>query len=298
MGNKQFLSPVKRKRSLVITLSWFLCLIASSFSYSAERDKINTVLPMNSVAVSDDALATHFNPAGLGIRRGFDGYYLRTYRGESARDDAIFLSGWRSGFSAEFATTPDGIDFRRYTLADGSRLGSVYIGTGYSWFTSKNEDYDRLSFWDIGMRYHRRYLSVGAVVRNLKLPDVLFWRENSRPELFGRELPRVYDLGVAFRPGTNRLTLSVDARHQTSTKGFDFRYALEVQPIRGLLIRGSFNMEHTDEGGEDKSFDLLFGLNLGQIGFGTYNTFDEQKEYKDGTGYLYFSQAIHAASYM
>jgi len=284
-----FVLLVECKTTIVIILSWFFCLIAFNFTHSAEVPKINTILPMNSVAASDDALATHFNPAGLGVRRGFNGYYLRTYRGESAKDDALFLSGWNYGFSAEFATTPDGIGFRRYTLADGSRLGSMYIGTGYSWFTS-NKDYDNLSFWHIGMRYYRRYFSIGAVGRNIKLPDILFWREKSRPEIFGEELPRVYDLGIAFRPGTSRITLSVDARHQAGVKGFDFNYAIEVQPIRGLLFRGSLN--------EDKSFNLLFGVNLGQIGFGTYNTFDEQKEHQDGVGYLYFSQATHATSYM
>ena len=286
-----------KKLAMVITL-WSLCFISFNFAHSAETPKINTVLPMNSVAVSDDALATYFNPAGLGVGRNFNGYYLRTYHGESAKDDALFLSAWKHGFSAEFATTPDGIDFRRYTLANGSRLGNMYIGTGYSWFTSENRDYDRLSLWEIGVRYHRRYFSIGAVGRNLELPNFLFWQEKSHPKLFGKELTRVYDLGIAFRPGTSRLTLSVDARHQTGIKGFDFKYAIEIQPIRGLLLRGSLNVEHPDEDGEDKTFNLLFGVNLGQIGFGTYNTFDEQKEHQDGIGYLYFSQATHATSYL
>jgi protease-4 len=297
------------KLAIGVTLSWFLCLVSFNFSYSEEGPKINTILPMTSVAVSDDALATHFNPAGLGIGQGFNGYYLRTYRGKSTGDDAIFLSGWNYGFGAEFATTPDlpalrasrqagGIDFRRYTLSDGSRLGSIYIGTGYSWYTSENKDYDRLSFWQIGARYHRRYFSIGAVGRNLKLPDFLFWKEEPRPELFGKELPRVYDLGIAFRPGTDRLTFSVDARHQSGVKGFDFNYAIEVQPVRGLLLRGSLNVEHPDEDGEDKNFNLLFGVNLGQIGFGTYNTFDKQRHHQDGIGYLYFSQVTHATSYI
>lgn len=274
-----------KKLAVVIILSWLLCPIAFNPSHSAEDPKISTVLPMNSAAVSDDALATRFNPAGLGIERSFNGYYLRTYRGESARDDAIFLSAWRNGFSAEFATTPDGIDFRRYTLSDGSRLGSVYIGTGYSWFTSENEEYDKLSFWQIGMRYHRRYFSIGAVCGNLTFGELLFWRETSRPKISGKELPRVYDLGIAFRPGTSRLTLSVDARHQDGVKGFDFNYILEIQPIRGLLVRGALD--------GNKNFNFLFGLNFGQVGFGTYNTFDGIGRHQDGIGYLYFSQAAH-----
>ncbi|MBM3234910.1 signal peptide peptidase SppA [Candidatus Poribacteria bacterium] len=285
-----FLKEKVGRKVWVVTLSWFLCLTSFNFSYSEEGPKINTILPMTSIAVSDDALSTHFNPAGLGIGQGFNGYYLRTYRGEYEGDDAIFLSGWNYGFGAEFATTSDGIDFRHYTLSDGSRLGSIYIGTGYSWFTSENKDYDRLSFWQIGVRHHRRYLSIGAVGRNLKLPDFLFWKEEPRPELFGKELPRVYDLGIAFRPGTDRLTFSVDARHQSGVKGFDFNYAIELQPVCGLLLRGSLN--------EDKNFNLLFGVNLGQIGLGTYNTFDKQRHHQDGVGYLYFSQATHATSYI
>ena len=280
-----FVLLLERNTSTIIILSLFLCLIMFNSSHSAESPKINTILPMNSVAVSDDALATHFNPAGLGIGRGFNGYYLRDYHGESAGDDAIFLSGWQYGFGAELATTPDGIDFRRYTLSDGSRLGSVYLGTGYSWFSSENKDYDKLSLWHIGMRYHRRYFSMGAVFRNLRLSDFLVWRDSSHPKLFGEELPRVYDLGIAFRPGTSRFTFSVDARHQAGVKGLDFKYALEVQPIRGMLLRGILN--------ENRNWELLFGINLGQVGFGTYNTFGEEKERQDGLGYLYFSQDIH-----
>ena len=138
----------------------------------AEIPKSQTQLPSNSVAVSDDALATFFNPVGLGIVLGFNLYYLRTYDSDPGGDDALFVSTLKTGFSMEFANAEDDIDFARYTLSSGSRRGrSLYWGTSYSWMNSDDdEDYDKFSSWSLGLIFRRQYFSFGAIARDLNRP--------------------------------------------------------------------------------------------------------------------------------
>ena len=240
----------------------------------AASPKVNTRLPSNSVAVSDDALATFFNPAGLGTGRRFNLYYLRSYQSDPVGDDAFFISTAKGGFGMEFANAGYDIDFNRYTLSSGGRLsGSLYWGTGYSWVNSDDEDYDRLSSLSLGLMFRRRYLSVGAVGRDL-----------NRPRFRGQKLGRIYDFGVALRPSTSRITFSVDARKVEDIDGVHFSCALEVRPIKGFTLRGNLN--------EDSSFDFHFGFNIGQMGLGTYNRFDDVGKHQEGVGYLHLSQSL------
>jgi protease-4 len=263
-----------RSISIVIAALWVICRPAPG-----ETPKANVSLPSQSVAVSDDALATFFNPAGLGVGRSFNLYYLRNYDNDLSGDDAIFLSAGKAGFGLEFANAEDDVDFTRYTLSSGGRLGgSLYWGTGYSWINSDDEDYDDFSSWALGLMFRRQYLSVGAVARHL-----------NRPELREEKLERIYDFGVALRPSTSRITFSIDARKVEGVKGLDFNYALEVRPIDGVMLRGRLN--------EDSSFDVRFGIAFGQVGMGTYNRFDDSSDHEEGVGYLYLSRAPHPTAY-
>ena len=238
---------------------------------TAASPKAGTHLPSSSIAVSDDALATFFNPSGLGTGRGLNLYYLRTYQSNWAGDDAFFLAVPNGGFGVEFATADADTTFTRYTLSSGQHLGhSLYAGTSYSWINSDEETYDTFHSLSLGLMYRRRYFSIGAMARDL-----------NHPKLLGENLGRTYDLGLAIRPGTWRTTLSLDMRKTQDTEGVDLRYALEVRPIRELMLRGTLN--------SDLSFDVRFGINIGNWGIGTGNTFDKNREARTGVGYFHFS---------
>ena len=239
----------------------------------AAPPKARTHLPSSSIAMSDDALATFFNPAGLAAGRGLNLYYLRTYQSDWAGDDAFFLSVPGAGFGIEFGTADADTDFTRYTFSGGYHLGSaLYWGTSYSWMNSDDKGYDRFRSLSMGLMYRRRYFSIGATARDL-----------NRPKLLGEKLGRTYDLGLALRPGTWRATLSVDMQKTQGIDGIDLRYALEVRPIREFMLRGTVN--------NDLSFDVRFGVNIGNWGFGTGNTFDNTREAWSGVGYFHFSNA-------
>ena len=234
--------------------------------------KTQTPLPTNSVAVSDDSLATVFNPAGLAVNGGFNLYYLRTYSGSSTGDDAFFVSSPNMGFGMEFASAPSSVEFTRYTFSSGSRLmGSLYWGTGYSWINSDEEDYDKFSSLSLGLMLRRQYLSLGLVARDL-----------NRPKLLDKN--RTYDFGLAIRPRTWRATLSFDVRKTENAKGVDLDYAVEIRPVQAMLVRASLN--------RDGVFDVRFGLTLGQAGLGTYNRFDDSRKHQDGLGYIFLSNVI------
>ena len=238
---------------------------------AAASPKARTHLPSSSIAVSDDALATFFNPAGLGTGRGLNLYYLRTYQSDWAGDDAFFLAIPNGGFGVEFATANADTTFTRYTLSGGHHLGqALYLGTSYSWINSDDKTYDAFHSLSLGLMYRRRYFSIGAMARDL-----------NQPKLLGEKLGRTYDLGLAIRPGTWRTTLSIDMQKIQGVEGVDLRYALEVRPIREFMLRGTLN--------SDLSFDVRFGINIGNWGIGTGNTFNENREAQTGVGYFQFS---------
>ena len=263
----------------------FLCAVLLVLTacqlVAADSPKVSTPLPSSSVAVSDDALATFLNPAGLGAgQRGFNLYYLRAAETDFGVDDALLISAAKAGFGMEFATGKDGVDFNRYTLSSGSGIGpSIYWGTGYSWINSDDAAYDKLTSWSLGLMFRRRYLSTGIVARDF-----------NRPRFRGERLGRTYDFGIAIRPSTSRITLSIDARKVEKVEGLDFNFAVEVRPFRWVTLRGSVN--------DDSSFDLRFGINFRQFGLGMYNRFDENQEHRNSVGYISLSQALHTTRHV
>lgn len=250
----------------------FIFAVSVVFAVAAPP-KARTHLPSSSIAVSDDALATFFNPSGLGTGRALNLYYLRTYQSNWAGDDAFFLAMPNVGFGAEFATADGDTDFTRYTLSNGQYLGSsLYWGTSYSWINSDENAYDKFRSLSLGLMYRRRYLSIGAMARDL-----------NRPKLFGEKLGRTYDVGIALRPGTWRATLCVDMQKTQGVEGVGLRYGLALQPIRELMLRGTIT--------SNQRFDIRFGINIGNWGFGTDHSFDKNLNTQTGVGYFQFSNA-------
>ena len=250
----------------------FLCSLFPILTTAAQT-KTHSHLPTNSVAMSDDALATFFNPAGLGTRRALNLYYLRTYNSDLQNDDAFFIAAPNTGFSMEFANATEDIDFTRYNFSAGHHLGSaLYWGTSYSWINSDSEGYDDYKSIAIGLMYRRRFFSIGAIGRDL-----------NRPKIDNQKLGRTYNIGFALRPGTWRTTLSVDMRKIQNMPDLDFSYGVEVRPIRELMLRGTYN--------SDKSFDIRFGINLGNFGIGSVNYFNKNRTTDIGVGYFHFTTA-------
>ena len=262
----------------VLILSVFI-LIGTNIWADTNLLPKTVLLPSASIAVSDDAMATIFNPAGLGVKGGMNGYYFHTFSGKTGGDNAFFMSSSGFGFGAEFAD-PGSVKYTRYTLADGMKLSDgLYLGSSYSWFSSKNEEYDALSSWNVGFLYRpSRFLSTGLVARNLN-------RSGFDSKGTGRRdsTDRTYDLSLAIRPYTNRMTFSVDAEFQESCKIRDAKvvYAVECEPIDGITLRGSYD--------NDGNSDVRIGIGLTQFGVGEYSRFDSDWKHDGGVYYIRFS---------
>ena len=265
---------VHKPKIYILILSFAMMILLASTVGAVKK---MTQLPSNSVATSDGALATFFNPAGVAPLSGIDLCYLRTYDGDSRGDDALFLATAKSGLGLEFIETGNGVSFKRYTVTNGTRLlGSLYLGTSYSWINANLTDYDRSNYqnydnfssWSLGLMFRRSNLSIGTVARDL-----------NRPALVGG---RTYDFGIAIRPNTSRITFSLDLRKVEDAGGIGIRYGLDIRPIDFLTFRtGYWN---------DKSFDIRFGVNLGYMGLGAFRAFSPNKKLKTGVGEFRISQ--------
>lgn len=269
--------------------AFFSTLILISTNTAARADMLPraVLLPSASVAVSDDAMATTFNPAGLGVNVDTSGYYLHTFSGEAGGDNAFFISSSGFGFGAEFAD-PGSVKFAKYTLADGMKLSNgIYLGSSYSWFNSKNDAYDKLSSWNIGLLCRPSHLlSIGLVARNLNRPAF-----DSMDVGHRAPTDRTYDLSLAVRPYSNRVTFSVDSELSEQRKVKDARitYAMEFEPIDGVILRGSYN--------NDSDFDIRIGIGFTQFGIGVYNRFHSGWERDGGVAYARFSDERHRTKF-
>jgi protease-4 len=232
-------------------------------------------LPYQSAAYTDDPLALKYNPAGLGWRNGFEGYFLHTYSDSSFKGDyALFLSAGGLGFSAEWLGNEIKPKYRKYTLGSGFKLAKCfYLGTGYSWFGSKDKDIDGLSSWKAGFLIRPfSFISLGGIAKDL-----------NRPIFKGEKTDISFDLGLALRPLGDRITLSADGMMDEKDKPEDIRtrYQIAVEPLDGLILSGDMD--------DDGNYGINCRVNFPFGGWGSYNTADKDQVYQKGVAYWNFS---------
>ena len=260
-----------KKVAVFILLMNFL--VASAWSYQSPTQSF--VLPYNSIATSDDFSALGFNPAGLGLSRGFETSFFHTFSDSGFKgDNAWLISTGGLGFSVEWLGNLADRTYRKYTLAGGGKFSrGLFWGTSYSWFGSRYEDYDKLSSWRIGLLARPwEFLSVGAVANDL-----------NRPRFEGEKTQISFDYGVAVRPAGDRLTLSADASlgEREKIKNAVYRFRAEVEPLDGFILSGDID----DKG----NFGVGGRINLPTLGVGNYNSITKDNDYNRGIIYANIS---------
>jgi protease-4 len=266
------------RKNLLLVVLLSLLLVPSAFSYQSPFQ--SPVLPYNSVANSDDISAVEFNPAGLGLGRGFQTGFFHTYSDSSFEGDNAWLISTKTlGFSVQWLGNTTDRTYRKYTLAHGGKLiaDGLYWGTSYSWYGSKNNDYDDLSSWTLGLLARPlEFLSWGAVAKDL-----------NRPRFLGERTEVSYVFGLAVRPlgrfWRDRVTLSVDASFVQDQKLEDAqtRFRAEVEPVDGFVFFGDID--------NDGNYGLGGRINLPHLGAGTYNSVTSDYEFNQGTVYAILS---------
>ncbi|MDP8227872.1 MAG: S49 family peptidase, partial [Candidatus Electryoneaceae bacterium] len=199
-------------RAVIIALIVLTAILLMGNPAQAQISQPFLPLPQQSVATTDDALATLVNPAGLGIRTGESFYLLAPYLTDGDFGDWGYAFGGEGmGFVGEFIRNEIDDDLNprrnRYTWGFGFGDEGVYFGAAYSW----TKGLDRQNSWDIGMLVRPyNFVSFGAVARGVNNPRIV-----NRSQNVG------WDLGLAFRPLAlfgpigwdkgHRLTITADA---------------------------------------------------------------------------------------
>jgi protease-4 len=248
-------------RALLLLLLPGLALAQTGLIVQPATPPRGVTLPPTSAALVDEATALTVNPAGLRFVGPPQLFYL--HERNLARDqvgDGLYLgtnllSGLSAGFSLEWLRGRGLPDYRKtsFGLALGSRRLS--LGVGYHGFSSDDAALDRLSGFDLGLTARpSRFLSVGAVVRDV-----------NAPEEGAFSLPRSYNLAVGVRPFGERLTLGAD---YTATEGnWDdgrLSYTVQATVLPGLGLGAGLSHGL----GSERALALQFAATLDSSRFG------------------------------
>jgi protease-4 len=263
-----------KKINLTSAILFLISFAVSGFGYQSPTESF--LLPYNSVATCDDISAMIYNPAGLGLRRGFQSSFFHAYPDSSFDgDNAWLLSSGRSGFSVEWLGNVTSQTYRKYTLAHGGRFADgFYWGTSYSWFGSRYKEYDKLSSWRFGLLLRPfDFVSFGAVAKDI-----------NRPRFRGEKTDVSFDCGLATRPLGDRLTLSVDAsmRQKEKVKDAHIRYRTEAEPLDGFIISGDID--------KDGNFGIGGRINFPNLGLGSYNSITKDYDFNQGVTFVNLSK--------
>jgi protease-4 len=272
-----------RTIKIISSVLVFLILL-TSFGFCYQSPTESFVLPYNSVATSDDIFAIKYNPAVLGLRRGFQSAFFHTYSDSSFEgDNAWLLSAGHLGFSIEWLGNLTPQTYRKYTLASGGKFADgFYWGSSYSWFGSRYKDYDKLSSWKLGLLLRPfKFVSFGATAQDL-----------NRPRFRGERTDISFNCGLAVRlsgvksvgPIGDRLTLSVDGSMTEKEKLEDasIRYKAELEPFDGFIISGDID--------NDGNFGIGGRINLPNLSLGSYNSITKDHDFNQGMTFVSLSQ--------
>jgi protease-4 len=248
-------------RALLLLLLPGLALAQTGLIVQPATPPRGVTLPPTSAALVDEATALSVNPAGLRFVGPPQLFYL--HERNLARDqvgDGLYLGtnllgGLSAGFSLEWLRGQGLPDYRKTSFGLALGSGKLALGAGYHGFSSDDAALDRLSGFDLGLTVRpARFLSVGAVVRDV-----------NAPEEGAFSLPRSYSLAVGLRPFGERLTLGAD---YTAAEGHweDGRlsYTLQGTVLPGLGLGAGLSHGL----GSERALALQFALTLDSSRFG------------------------------
>ena len=152
-------------------------------------------------------------------------------------------------------------------------MDGFYLGTVYSWFRSKDKDYQGLKSWNAGFLIRPfSFISLGGVAKDLNRPVFQDVKTNTS-----------FDLGLALRPLGDRVTFSIDGLmdEKERLKDARTRYQVSVEPLDGLLLAGDIDNKG--------NYGINFRINFPFSGLGSYNAIDKNSKYQKGVVYWNFA---------
>ena len=255
-------------------------LLIPTFSFS--QDLIPT-----SVALSDNAYGILLNPAGLGVKRGSNGMLayssLEKFGEKRPWEFSLLQSFGGLGLGYRHWSKDQRRNMYSFVLAPQSHK-SFHLGLRGRVMNLVPGNYFAL---DLGLLYRpTNFLSLGATFDNL-----------NKPAIGIRSFEREYRAGIAFRPMTNRITLFADRLWTESEPIKDFfkdienQYLLggELEPIRGILIRGNINQK------EEVKIGLTY--QFPQSGLGYSASLNEDSDFLRHDFHITYSSEVYQSLY-
>lgn len=207
---------------------------------------------LSSVASIEDASALVVNPAALSFQRSSELFLSRSVNG--LQQTNLFLTGGGGGFGWQQFYTPQGRFLNDFTFGGGlDLLDQLSVGGTFSYLQFLDSMGGNSANFGLSAMYRPNgWMSFGARVDNLTSP----------PVGGNVQLPRLYRTGLAIRPGTDRLTLSIDG----VWKERDPLYAITpVAGLQGEVLPGLVARAMVDG---QLNYNIGLGMQFGQFTMG------------------------------
>lgn len=253
--------------------------LAQSSALAGDDLSRGATLPPTNAALADEATAPLVNPAGLSQLRALQLFYL--HERNVARGSVVdglyvgetFFDAVGVGFGVEWIRTGGDPsrqrpDRRKTTWALSLGGPSFSLGSSFGFFESGESRFlDESMTVDLGILSRpTRYLSVGAVIKNVNEPT-----ETLSPRVpQGREpqrLPRQYELALGLRPFGERFTFGVGYLLDASAAVTSGRlsYLANAEVLRGFVLNAGVSHAPRSPTGE---WTLQVGatFNLSKVG--------------------------------
>ena len=214
-----------------------LGVLALAAPAAAQEGTAGTLVPLPSVAEPAGVTSLLHNPAGLATLPDWEARLYNTQLDAGQGEGTAFLYGLpvfgplSMAAGLELLRPPSPADSRfRLSLGASWRLGrSTTLGLAWRHVFADNDAvHDDLDALDLGALVRpSSWISVGATVRNVNTPVGA-----------GVVTPRVYALGLAFHPGTDRVSIDGGVEIDERSGHIDVLGRLAYLPIDGLEIAG------------------------------------------------------------
>jgi len=185
----------------------FVVTLFANYAALAVPQLDNPILPVDSVATTEDTVSLFNNPAGLSHHPNqFSFFYgwLGDNTSNSFSSIAAFSFLTLGYDSMDFydATLNKNVDLKRFSLAYSSYIYKPIFSWGFNntWFFSDNSTYDNLSNLSFGLQARPfRILAAGLSFKNI-----------NQPAYNGKDLETRVIAGLALRPLGKFITLAAD----------------------------------------------------------------------------------------
>lgn len=243
-------------KPLAFVSSALLCALIFSAQVQAEPNtraftNIHSV-PLPAIALVDDSSALNLNPGAAGARDVFDLYMSKSLNPSSAGHFTATLG--LPNLSLGFQQFQSGLlgDLRKFSTAYTYPLTDMLsFGAAYHMTQQISVADSSIHSFDLGMLIRpARFLSFGLSARNLNAPLV-----------GNTQIQRAYVAGVGVRPLGERLTLTADVQWDEGdpAQNITALFGLETEPLDGLLMRGSVDLQGQFYVGAGFQFELFNG---------------------------------------